>query len=126
MPSAQPFTGWLDFDIATWGARVFDLAYCSTSLLSAAGDDDTLRARWFSLLSALVGGYEAVQPLQAAERALFWHVQVSIQVIFMAFFMEAGRPDLVAENYRALRWLDAHRGQVEGAVAPTYGGGDGE
>jgi len=76
-------SGWLDFEIMLRGPRLFDLCYCSTSLLMNGMDDPAKRQAWFALLSALVEGYEAVSPLTSAEHRALRVMQMSIEVIFI-------------------------------------------
>ncbi|MGC9469098.1 MAG: hypothetical protein ACP5HS_10940 [Anaerolineae bacterium] len=105
-----------DSEIATVGTRIFDLAYCSTALLSAAGEDDVRRQMWPKLLQGLVAGYHGIEPLRPLERARFWHVQLAIQLIFIAFFYGRETPDLAAANTGALLWLFAHRDRICGVL----------
>jgi Ser/Thr protein kinase RdoA (MazF antagonist) len=98
-------TGWLDFEIMLRGPRLFDLGYCSTSLLIGGIDDPDKRQAWLSLLEALVTGYETVSLLQPVERQALKFVLWSIEVIFIAFFAKNGHLTGVTQNIQALTWL---------------------
>lgn len=101
-------SGWLDFEIMLRGPRLFDLCYCSTSLLISGMDDPVNRKAWLALLSALVAGYESVKPLTSVERGALRVVQMSIEAIFIRFFSEINNPALVSQNIEALAWLYAN------------------
>ena len=101
-------SGWLDFEIMLRGPRLFDLCYCSTSLLMNGMDDLAKRQTWFTLLAALVEGYESVSPLTSVERRALRVMQMSIEVIFIAFFAGIHQPAWVAQNIDALAWLYAN------------------
>jgi len=98
-------SGWLDFEIMLRGPRLFDLGYCSTSLLVSGLDDPAKRQAWSSLLNALVEGYETVSPLEPVERQALKTILLSIEVIFVAFFVKTGHPAGVELNLQALTWL---------------------
>jgi len=106
-------SGFIDFEIATWGIRIFDLAYCSTAMLSAAEEDSQRREDWVALLEALVAGYRDTQPLQPAELAHIWHVQLSIQLLFVSYFAGHEQLDLADANYRTLQWLLTRRDAIQ-------------
>ena len=101
-------SGWLDFEIMLRGPRLFDLCYCSTSLLINGFGDPSKRQAWFTLLSALVEGYEFVSPLTSVECRALRVMQMSIEVIFIAFFDSIHYPTGVAQNIAALAWLYAN------------------
>jgi len=98
-------SGWLDFEIMQRGPRLFDLCYCSTSLLMNGFDDPAKRQAWFTLLAALVAGYESVSPLALVERRALRVMQMSIEVIFIAFYTSIRHPAGVAQNINALTLL---------------------
>ena len=101
-------SGWLDFEIMLCGPRLFDLCYCSTSLLMNGMDDPAKRRTWFTLLSALVEGYESVSRLTSVERRALRVIQMSIEVIFIAFYAGIRHPAGMAQNISALTWLYEH------------------
>jgi Ser/Thr protein kinase RdoA (MazF antagonist) len=101
-------SGWLDFEIMRRGPRLFDLGYCSTSLLMNGMDDPAKRQAWFGLLAALVEGYESVSLLTAVERRALRVMQMCIEVIFIAFYASIHHPAGVAQNIDALNWIYTH------------------
>jgi Ser/Thr protein kinase RdoA (MazF antagonist) len=105
-------SGWLDFELLTRGPRLFDLGYCSTSLLMAGWEDPAKQLLWFDLLRELVQGYSSVNPLTPAERAAFGTVLLSIEVIFAAYFIKEHDEKGVEQNLSALGWIYQNRNQV--------------
>lgn len=109
-------SGFIDWEISTRGPRLFDLAYCSTALLSAAGGIPARRQAWLKQLAALVAGYTEVQELTEAERALLGQMQMAIQLIFAAYHADAGRPEQMVSSLESLQWLVANRNAVSVAI----------
>ena len=95
---------------------MFDLAYCSTALLSAAGGIPARRQAWLKQLAALVAGYTEVQELTEAERALLGQMHMAIQLIFAAYHADAGRPEQMVSSLESLQWLVANRNAVSAAI----------
>jgi Ser/Thr protein kinase RdoA (MazF antagonist) len=106
-------SGWLDFEIMLRGPRLFDLCYCATSLLISGLDDPAKRQIWLALLTALVAGYETITCLSTAERTALWHMLLSIEVIFIAFFKNIEHAAGLAQNIRALAWIYENRAAIE-------------
>jgi hypothetical protein len=71
-------------------------------------DDPAKRQAWFALLAALVAGYESVSPLTSVERRALRVMQMSIEVIFIAFYAGIQHPAGVAQNIKAMTWLYAN------------------
>lgn len=99
------FTGWIDFELLERGPRLFDLCYCSTSLLMDGLDDPDKRHAWPGLVRALVAGYDTVNPLTSVERAAVRMMQMAIEVIFIAWLASNNYPGPAAKNVEALVWL---------------------
>jgi len=55
-----------------------------------------------------VEGYESVSPLAFVERRALRVMQMSIEVIFIAFYSGIRHPAGVAQNINALTWLYAN------------------
>jgi len=109
-------SGFIDFEIATRGPRIFGLAYCSTALLAAAEGIFARRQVWLASVAALVEGCGGVQELTEAEKALLGQVQMAIQLIFAAYYTGAGMPAQMASNLEPLQWLVANRDAVSAAA----------
>ena len=98
-------TGWIDFELMERGPRLFDLCYCSTSLLMNGLDDPTKRQAWSGLVRALVEGYDSVSPLTLVERGAIRMMQMAIEVVFIAWLAHNNYPAIAARNIEALAWL---------------------
>ena len=115
--SDDQVAGFVDFDLAVRGLRVFDLCYCSTGMLSEADDCDALASQWGELVIALIDGYEGIGDLCSAEKKAIWHVMLAIQCLFIAYFCEQD-PNVkqARKNSRILMWLHENRDFVNNAV----------
>jgi len=109
-------SGWLDFEIAVRGPRLFDLCYCATSLLMNGIDEPTKRLRWLTLLAALVEEYANHNSLSAAERSALWYVLLSIELIFAAYFTHVKDLNGVTQNVNALFWIYENRDRIRALV----------
>lgn len=107
-------TGVIDYDIAEVNVRLFDLCYCSTSVLSEVFSDEKLRASWIHFVGELVGHYHQYNPLTDQERKSIWYVLLCIQTVFMAYF--AKYKDIYEMNKAMLMWIYDHRVYLENEV----------
>jgi Ser/Thr protein kinase RdoA (MazF antagonist) len=112
-------TGYLDFDIACVGPRIFDPCYCLTSMLISQFHDMERRNCWPLLLSSLLSGYHSVLPLEEAERRSALPILLAIELIFFAFSCQSGRFDAARCNEAALVWLLENRLRIEEATLTT-------
>lgn len=110
----EQIKGVLDFEIAEVNVRIFDICYCSTSVLSEVFGDDKLRKRWHEFIAQVVKGYSEVNPLSDFEVRSIWHVMLCIQSIFMAFF--CNDPGLFETNKRMFLWIYENRDQIENTL----------
>lgn len=99
--------GIIDFEIAEVNSRLFDVCYCSTSLLNEIFYDIDQRENWFDFVARLFSSYNKVNQLTADEEESICHVMLSIQLIFMAFF--SNDISLYKRNKEMLIWLDTNR-----------------
>ena len=101
-------TGWIDFELMERGPRIFDLCYCSTSLLMNGLDDPAKRQAWPRLVRALVEGYDSVSPITPVERGAIRMMQMAIGVLFIAWLAHNNYTAPAARNIEALAWLYAN------------------
>ncbi len=80
------FAGFIDFEIAENNVRLFDICYCSTSVLNEVFSEERMRDKWITFVEALFENYQAVNKLSPIEKYSIWHVMLAIQAIFMAYF----------------------------------------
>jgi Ser/Thr protein kinase RdoA (MazF antagonist) len=97
--------GILDFDRVRLGVRLFDLCYLATAVLSEVFDDPNKRSAWLSFVQELIAGYHSVQPMERTEGYAFLCMAYLIQVLFAAYFLDAGNIGLADRNLAMLMWL---------------------
>ncbi|WP_413382055.1 phosphotransferase enzyme family protein [Alkalihalobacillus sp. 1P02AB] len=101
----------IDFDQAEVNLRLFDLAYCSTSILNELFDFESKRHDWFLFVQELCLSYNETNPLSKEEQELIWHVMLAIQLIFMAFFLQDEH--LYSRNKEMLLWLFENQSKLK-------------
>ncbi|BCC24108.1 hypothetical protein BCM0079_2701 [Bacillus cereus] len=82
------FQGFIDFELLEINVRVFDLCYCCTSILSELYSDEVLRGKWQHIISTIFEGYNKQNILTREELQSIWYVMLSIQVIFITYFVQ--------------------------------------
>jgi Ser/Thr protein kinase RdoA (MazF antagonist) len=97
--------GFLDFDMVTRCAKVFDPCYCASSMLVGGWRLPQNRNTWLVLLQALMRGYGLTQ---TEGRAVF-PALLAIQLMFMAFSLDRGQLDAARCNEDVLHWLASKR-----------------
>ena len=105
-------TGWVDFELVRRGPRLFDLCYCASSLLVDGFEDDEKGQMWPRLYRSLVQGYEEFCPLTASERRAVYGVFVSIELIFVAWWIDMENAGGAMQCERLLSWLAANHDAV--------------
>ncbi|WP_010268135.1 phosphotransferase enzyme family protein [Paenibacillus senegalensis] len=101
-------SGFLDFDLATLGPRIFDPLYCSTAILMNHFHHWKESMVWFDLLREIVKGYEDNIRLTLLEKKALFPMLLAIQLIFAAYFKknDAGISRL---NLEGALWLWDHQ-----------------
>jgi Ser/Thr protein kinase RdoA (MazF antagonist) len=108
--------GFIDFDIARIGIRLFDLCYCSTSILMSGFSESNNRELWPSLLGELVRGYNFKNRLSSLELRSIIYVIFSIQVVFAAYFYDMDNNDVAQYNLQSLYWLYNNKLLIEAEI----------
>lgn len=103
-------SGIIDFDIAEVNVRIFDLCYCCTSILSENYLQEHLREKWILFAQELIANYHAKNPLNETELESIWLIMLSIQAIFMAFFI--GNDPVYLINRNMFIWLYENKGAL--------------
>ncbi|MBE5106710.1 phosphotransferase [Bacillus thuringiensis] len=108
------FQGFIDFELLESNVRVFDLCYCCTSILSELYNDEKLRGQWLHIVSEVFKGYYKQNMLTSEEVQAIWYVMLSIQVIFMTYFVQL--KDLLKLNEGMFYWIFANKKEIEKAI----------
>ncbi|MBT3273958.1 MAG: phosphotransferase [Spirochaetales bacterium] len=96
-------TGFIDFDLATMGPRIFDIVYCSTAMLSDLFNGQ--RDSWICKINEITEGYQRLCPLSDAERSLLIPTAIYIQQLFIRFYEIQGDDKKAAFNAMIAKWL---------------------
>ncbi|MCT4574177.1 aminoglycoside phosphotransferase, partial [Bacillus thuringiensis] len=86
----------IDFEILENNVKIFDLCYCCTSVLSELFSNERLRGKWLHIVCKVFEGYYKQNDLTKEELKAIWYVMLSIQIIFIAYFVQL--PDLLKLN----------------------------
>ncbi|MEK4742874.1 MULTISPECIES: phosphotransferase enzyme family protein [unclassified Bacillus (in: firmicutes)] len=108
------FQGFIDFELLEENVRVFDLCYCCTSILSEIFSDETLRRKWLQIVSEIFRGYYKQNILTREELQSIWYVMLSIQVIFITYFVQL--KDLLKLNEEMFLWIFANKEDIEESI----------
>ncbi|WP_409342761.1 phosphotransferase enzyme family protein [Paenibacillus sp. MBLB4367] len=107
--------GYLDFEIATFGLRIFDIAYCSTGMLMSGYRDEAFRSTWTGLLRGVLDGYQSECKLERQELECLFDTIVAIQLIFGAYFIGTSK-ELSELNISALFWIVSRKQDILSAA----------
>ncbi|MBU9723317.1 MULTISPECIES: phosphotransferase enzyme family protein [Bacillaceae] len=106
--------GVIDFDISEVNVKLFDICYCSTSVLSEVFLEENLRSSWVRFVGDLVTEYHLHNPLSISERNSIWYVMLCIQTIFMSYFIN--HKDLYQINKEMFLWIYENRSNIDNMV----------
>ncbi len=105
----KKLTGFLDFEMAVKGVRVFDICYCASAILVDGFQDPEKASKWPALFRSLVSGYETFGSLSSSERLAVYGVLVMIELLFTAYWLDTHNEDAARSTERLLHWLSANR-----------------
>ncbi|MDM5462778.1 phosphotransferase enzyme family protein [Bacillus cereus] len=108
------FQGFIDFELLEENVRVFDLCYCCTSILSELYTDEILRGKWLRIVGKIFEGYNKKDPLTREEIQSIWYVMLSIQIIFITYFVQL--KDLLKLNEEMFLWIFANKEAIEESI----------
>jgi len=77
--------GFIDFEIAEYNVRIFDLCYMATGILSILNDTSSAIEKWSEALGGILVGYDRLCPLEEVEKSMVEVVIYSIQLIFLSY-----------------------------------------
>ena len=94
-------TGVTQFDMIEEEARLFDVCYAATGILSETGEE-ALYPAWLDVLEAILRGYDAASPLTGEEKRAVFGMLCAIQMICVAYFADHEEYREVARRNRAM------------------------
>lgn len=112
----ETISGFADFDLSERNARLWDICYMSTGILSESHNPTD--PRWLTVLQSILQGYHHQSPLTPEEREAIWPMLCSIVLICVAAF--AHNPvlhQIAAVNRTMLESLFTLRHPIEKIVA---------
>lgn len=101
----EEIVGYIDFDISQINARMFDIAYMAVGILAEVFEDIELRNNWLSFLEELKEGYKLVISIDEKEENSVWLLIVSIEMLFVAYFLSNGNNELAVSADKVLKWV---------------------
>ena len=93
--------GFTQFDMMKEEARLFDICYAATGILSETADEARYPA-WLDVLEALLKGYDSMSPLTAEEKQAVYGMLCANQMICVAYFGDKEEYREVARRNRAM------------------------
>jgi Ser/Thr protein kinase RdoA (MazF antagonist) len=121
----QSLVGILDFDRVRIGIRVFDLCYLSTAVLSKGFSDPKKRDEWAGFVQALIRSYGTVQPLDKTEGHVFLYITYLIQLLFIAYHLDAGDTKAADLSVGILFWIFGQHDSLQPLIDKTVAGSQG-
>ena len=104
-------SGYIDFDNAFRGVRIFDPCYCGISILEKGFKDIELRCIWIEIFAGLMRGY-GISQLSKIEVNNLMNFLYSIPLIFMSYNITKGNIKAARENEEIIKWLKGNRGGI--------------
>jgi Ser/Thr protein kinase RdoA (MazF antagonist) len=110
--------GFIDFDNLCIASPVYDMAYYVTDLhwltpLPEAGQV------WLSHLPKFVNGYQEVRLLSQNELRAFPYFMMSMQLLFVYWYMGQQKHEIANAHLKALLWLHRNLAKIAQAVSGT-------
>ncbi len=104
----------LDFELVTYGIKIFDLCYLVSGVLSAIFDshNTNFSASWYTILHSMVNGYLQTNIMNENEKKGFWSVLMQIQLFFLLYY----HPVDISKAKRAeeiFYWIYEQKDQIE-------------
>ncbi|HDR8082636.1 TPA: aminoglycoside phosphotransferase, partial [Bacillus cereus] len=72
------------------------------------------RGKWLHIVSKVFEGYYKQNDLTKEELKAIWYVMLSIQIIFIAYFVQL--PDLLKLNEEMFFWIFANKEAIEEVI----------
>ena len=113
--------GFIDFEIPTYGIRIFDPCYCSTSILTSKFKSKKARKKWLNLLLSIFKGYKSQNRLKRVEINAIFYVLLSIQLLFMACMVRINKIKTAKFNQNILKWIYDNKNQINKELLSLIG-----
>lgn len=107
------FSGYIDFDLSQRNIRIFDLCYFMVGLLSEEQKMDMGYEEWFAILKNVFAGYQKIIPLTDAEKLAVPYVMMSIELLFIAWFLQQNDLQCVENAMKIFAFVEQNRERVK-------------
>lgn len=110
------FTGFIDFELSRRSARLFDVCYCATGILSETVFEEKNLAKWLEILKNILLAYDRENPLTDEEKHGVFTMLIAIDLICVSYFGEMDTPEmkrLAQVNRRMLEYIVSKRAWIE-------------
>jgi len=110
-------SGFIDFDLSECNVRLWDPCYCATGLLSEWRGVEGIFEKWPEILSAILHGYDSVNPLSAEEKQAVYYVLCAIEMICLAYFEGNDKlKDVAKVNREMLMYIVKNEVMIKGLI----------
>jgi Ser/Thr protein kinase RdoA (MazF antagonist) len=101
---AEEKWGFIDFDLAERNARIYDLCYAATAVLSETFAES--RDSWLAIYRDMICGYDNVAHLTQAERKAIPYILLANQFVCVAWFSQQEKyAEIFETNKKMTAWL---------------------
>ncbi len=105
--------GFIDFEIAVYGVRIFDLAYFASGILAQGFDDPAKRQQWFGIFESILTSYRELNEITADERKAVWPLMLIIELIFVAYCYQSDRTEPAERTLAIVDWVFGAREMID-------------
>ncbi len=97
----------LDFELVTFGIKIFDLCYLASGILSSLFTirDKQITNKWYQMFQAILKGYFQSNSLNHQEKDGLWAVLMQLQLLFLHFFHNSGERSKAKQMEQTYFWI---------------------
>lgn len=106
------FSGYIDFDLSQRNIRIFDLCYFMLGLLSEKEKLVITNEEWFRILKDVFEGYQNAIKLLEEEKQAVPYVMKSIELLFVACFLEQEDFKFVENAVKIFEFVDKNTDKI--------------
>ncbi|MCK4257679.1 MAG: phosphotransferase [Halanaerobiales bacterium] len=111
-------SGILDFDLAAYGIRLYDLCYSFINLLLEEDFNNEKLYEWLSYLGFLMKGYTRIITLTQIELDAIWSVTMIALLLNIEFCYSIAKKNVAKKYQSALFWFFENRANVNKIISP--------
>lgn len=100
--------GYIDFDLCQINARIYDVCYLCTGVLSGIFDDIDKRKKWIRFAKKVVNGYKSETNITIEEKKAIKYMFFLIELIIIAYFAGNSYTDVADTNIKMINWINSN------------------